>query len=571
MNKRLSSVLFSLFFSIVSFAQTNDSEVFLFDDEINYSYNFFEADKCFLDENFELAENYYQLCLSQKPDNPFVLYRLAAIYLKKNELSLSEEYIDKCLSLSSDNEWYMYLAGTIYSLNNHFDKAKNIFQTLINQKPNEFDFYLSLADVYLDANDLNGVLEIYDMIEKKFGIDEAVSVQKKNIYLRLNKKKKAAAELQKLVAAFPDDLHYKRLLADFYLQTNDIKTSISIYNEILQTNQNDGFSHIGLAGCYQIMKEYDKMYSELFKAFPSRDVPSDVNVNILVMQMQHTNSPEELDKLFQLCEILVKNYPNDPDVNTIYANFQMSLGNIDIARTALQNVIEKRKDKYQIWEQILLIDNQMVDWLSMFKHSNEAIEYFPNMPFLYLLNGISAFQLSKIEKAKTSLEFGYKIISKDDPLQPDFLSFLGEVNYKLSDKKAAYSYFDKLLEMEPDNVMVLNNYSYYLSLDKENLEKAEQMSFKTIRKEPENSTYLDTYAWILFKMENYTDALKYIEKAVNYDRTRSAVIIEHYGDILYFNNDIDQAIEQWIRASKIGVGQDNTKLNEKIANHKYIE
>jgi len=561
--------IFSLFSFFVSFAQVNDSEVVLFDDEINYSYNFFEADKCFLDENYDLSENYYLLCLSQKPDNPFILYRLAAINLKKKELEVSENYIDKCIGISPENEWYLYLAGNIYAINKHYSKAETVFNKLISIKPKEIDFYLSLADLYIDSNELKKALNVYNRIEDKFGIDESISIQKKNIYLKLGNKKKAAAEINKLVTYFPNDTNYKRILADFYMQTGDIKTSISMYIQLISENKNDGFSHLGLAGCYQMLNLDDKMFEELFYAFQSKEVPSNIKVNILVMQTSHSNSPEDIDKLYQLSEILIKNYPSDPDVNAIYANFQLSKGNLDIARLALENVIKTRKDKYQIWEQILLIDNQLLDWLSMFKHSNEAIEYFPNMPFLYLLNGISAFQLSKIEKAKSSLEFGYKLISKDDPLQSDFLTFLGETNYKLENKQVAYDYFDKLLEIDPENIMVLNNYSYYLSIDKSNLNKAEQMSYKTLKLDPNNSTYLDTYAWILFQMENYSSALEYIKRAVELDITHSAVIIEHYGDILYFNNEKEGALEQWQRAKKIG--QQNDKLNEKIETNKYIE
>ena len=562
--------ILSIFFFLFSSAQVNDSDVLIFDDEINYSYNFFEADKCFLDENYDLSENYYQLCLSQKPDNPFILYRLASIYLKRNELDLSENYIDRCLAFSSDNEWYLFLAGHIYGYNKHFTKAGIVFNKLISLKPTEIDFYLALADVYINENNYKKAINVYDLIEQKFGIDESISVQKKNIYLQIGNKKKAAAELNKLISAYPSEIAYKRLLADFYMQNDDVKTSISILNQIINENHNDGFAHMGLALCYSYLKDKQRVYDELYIGFQSKEVNPQAKVNILVAQMQVSNSPDDLEKMFKLCEVLLKTHPDDPDVNSIYANFQMGLGNIDIARLALNKVIETRKDKYQVWEQLLLIDNQLLDWVSMFKHSSEAIQYFPNMPFLYLLNGISSLQLSKIDNAKKSLEFGYQLISKDDPLQADYLTFLGEVSYRLDNKQDAYFYYDKLLEIEPDNLMVLNNYSYYLSLDKENLSKAEQMSFKTIKVEPNNPTYLDTYAWILFKMQNYKSALDYIKRAVDLDVTRSAVIIEHYGDILYFNNEFESALEQWKRAQMIGQ-EENDKLNEKIATHKYVE
>ena len=553
-----------------AYCQEPEPDVAVFDDDINYTYNFFEADKNFIDENYDLAESYYQLCLNARPDNPFLFFRLASIALQRRDLNLAESYIDKCIELDPTNEWYLFMAGNIYMYATKYDKAEKIFSQLIDKKPKELNFYACLADVYIQKDNLKKALSVYDLIEKKFGIDENVTIQKKNIYLKLNKKKNAEAELIKLINAYPDEIQFKRVLADFYVQIGDIEKSIAIYKTMLQDDPSDGFSHLGLAVCYHYLKDLDKFFAELKAGFASNVVECGMKVGILVdMTRDQKLLKEHFDQIFNLAELLIKYYPDDPDANTIYADFQMNKGDIYIARLALQKVIETRKDKYGIWEQLLLIDNQLVDWNSMYKHSSEALEYFPNIPVFYFFNGISSFQLSRYEQAKKSLDFGYKILPKNDMLESDYLTFLGEVYYKLDDKATAYSYFDKLLTVDPDNLMVMNNYSYYLSLDRLDLPKAKSMSFKTIQMEPENATYLDTYAWILFEMHQYTEALKYIQKAVDYDATRSGVIIEHYGDILYFNDDTEGAIEQWKRVKTIGNGSD--KLDEKIAAGKYIE
>lgn len=560
----------AFFLCAISYCQEDNELENVFGDDMTYTYNLFEADKYFSEENYELAESYYLLCLNFQPENPFLLYRLASISLQRKDLNSAEVYIDKCLNYNNKNEWYLYLAGNIYRLCGHFKKAENIFFQLISLKPDEFDFYACLADVYISAGDLKKALLTYDSIEKKFGLDETIILQKKNIYLKLKKPKKAENELIKLVNAYPDEIQFKRILADFYMQIGNIEKSLSVHDSILKDNPNDGYSHLGLAACYQILKDEDKFYSELTSGFSSLNVPCEVKVGILIDLTRDSNiDVKKFERIMKLSEVLVQYYPDDPDVNTIYADFQMNKGDLYIARLALQKVVETRKDKYAIWEQLLFIDNKMADWNSMLNHSAEAIEYFPNIPVLYFFNGISNFQLSRYEQAKKSLEFGYSILPKNDQLLPDFLTFIGEVYYKLDDKEKAYSYFDKLLDADPENLMVMNNYSYYLSLDKANLQKAQTMSLKTIQREPENATYLDTYAWILFELKQYSEALKYIKKAVDYDSTRSGVIIEHYGDILYFNDDTDGAIEQWKRVKTIGNGSD--KLDEKIVSGKYIE
>ncbi len=563
-------ILYSTLVCYVALSQEKvDSVYFLNDADVSYTFNLFEADRYFLQNNFDLAENYYQFCLSMKPNNAFVLYRLASIYLNNNDLARAEEYIDRCIQLDNSNEWYLYLAGNIFNIAKKYPKAESVFNSLIEKNPNEFDFYICLADVYIQENQLKKAIKVYDFVEQKFGIDETLLIQKKYIYLKLNNKKKAESELLKLVESFPEELQFKRVLADFYLQIGNINKAISIFNEMVK-NHSDGYSHLGLASCYQHLGDIDNFYNELEAGFSSSSVQCDVKVGILIDLLGNLKSNNrDFDRVFNLSEILLKNYPDNPDVNTIYADFQMNKGNIDIARLALENVIQSRKDKYTIWEQLLLIDNQLNDWISLFKHSNEAIEYFPNIPVFYFLNGFSAFQLSKYDQAKKSLEFGYNILPKNDKLQTDFLTFLGEANYNLGNKEKAYDYFDKIIEIDPNNIMVLNNYSYYLSLDKKNLERAKNMSYSTIMMEPENPTYLDTYAWILFEMKNYSESLKYIKKAVDLDKTRSDVLIEHYGDILYFNGDIDGALEQWKRVKTLGKGGD--KIDEKIESKKYVE
>lgn len=565
---KISLATFALLIVFNANSQVIDSS--FVDDNAKYIYNLFEADRTFINDDFSKSEQHYLQCLDIKPDNPFILYRLASISFQRKDFNQAELYIDKCLAFNDSNEWYLYLAGNIYTYSNHYDKAIAIFNKLISIYPNEFDFYACLSDIYVKNKKYKKAIQIYDSIEDKFGIDESVILMKKDIYLLLKDKKKAESELLKLVKTYPNEYVYRRLVAGFYSETGQIQKSIDAYNSVLNDVPNDGYSHIGLASCYQLLKENEKFFSELKIGFVSKDVTCAFKVDIIYNMLRNQELLKfSFEKIVELSELLVKNYPDDPDVNTLYADLMIYNGNIEVARLALNKVVETRKDKYQIWNQLLLIEHQLGDWLSLYKHSTEALQYFTNLPSLYLFNGISSFQLSKYEQAFESLSTGYEILLDNDPMQSDFLNLLGEVCYRLDNKETAYHYFELLLEKEPDNLMILNNYSYYLSLDKINLEKAKSMSFQTINKEPENPTYLDTYAWILFEMKQYSEALKYIRTAVENDITHSDVIIEHYGDILYFNNDSAGALEQWNRAKLIGNGSD--KLDEKIKSQKYIE
>lgn len=165
---------------------------------------------------------------------------------------------------------------------------------------------------------------------------------------------------------------------------------------------------------------------------------------------------------------------------------------------------------------------------------------------------------------------GLNIIPKENlPLKSDFYGQIGDIYYQMGQLDQAYKAYDEALKYNDKNVVVLNNYSYFLSLEKKDLKKAERMSAQCIKLEPDNATYLDTYAWIFFVQGNYTLAKIYIESALEKDKTKSAELVDHYGDILFMNGDKEKAVEQWKKAKEMG--KDSEILNRKIAEQQYIE
>ena len=146
---------------------------------------------------------------------------------------------------------------------------------------------------------------------------------------------------------------------------------------------------------------------------------------------------------------------------------------------------------------------------------------------------------------------------------------IGDLLFEKGRKAEAFAAYDSCLQWKDDNLGCLNNYAYYLCLSGDNLDKAAVMSLKTVVAEPKNSTYLDTYAWILFMQERYAEAKIYIDQAVMNDTDSSAVIIEHAGDIYFKAGDTDGALRLWRRAA--AKDPDNALLKRKIRLKKYVE
>ena len=134
--------------------------------------------------------------------------------------------------------------------------------------------------------------------------------------------------------------------------------------------------------------------------------------------------------------------------------------------------------------------------------------------------------------------------------------------------KEAYAAYDSALVYNPSNIGALNNYAYYLSVEQRDLDKAEEMSYKTVKAEPNNSTYLDTYAWILFEKGNYAEARIYIDNAMKSDGGKSDVIVEHCGDIYFMTGDVEGALGYWKKA--LEMGSESKTLKQKIEKKKFI-
>jgi tetratricopeptide (TPR) repeat protein len=142
---------------------------------------------------------------------------------------------------------------------------------------------------------------------------------------------------------------------------------------------------------------------------------------------------------------------------------------------------------------------------------------------------------------------------------------LGDIYNSLKDYKKSDESYDAALAFNPNNYLILNNYSYYLALRNEFLEKAERMAALVVKNNPTNNSYLDTYAWVLFTRAKYKDAKKVMEKVIESNPTNST-FFEHYGDILFKLGNVEEAVKQWEKAKSF----DNTNelIDKKIANRR---
>ena len=230
---------------------------------------------------------------------------------------------------------------------------------------------------------------------------------------------------------------------------------------------------------------------------------------------------------------------------------------------------EKDKSKSQVWGQVLFIQAEQNDFEGMLKVSADALEYFPADPLFYYFNGASNKWFKNYDDAINSFETGIEFVVENKNLLLEFYSSLADVYHTKKEHEISDEYYEKVLEIDSNNVLVLNNYSYYLSEREENLEKAKKMSFKCNELDPNNGTYQDTYAWILYKLKEYELAKQWLLKALSNGSDKNPVVVEHYGDILYDLGSPKEALDQWKKAKELGGS--GVRLNQKIESEKLHE
>jgi tetratricopeptide (TPR) repeat protein len=277
----------------------------------------------------------------------------------------------------------------------------------------------------------------------------------------------------------------------------------------------------------------------------------------------------ETESLFKL---LVDRYPMEEQVHGYYAVFLQYQKRNAEALSELETMININPKNDQTWIRIIQIYIGDKNYKQILTVTDRAIENLPKLPVWYFYRGIAQFQLEDYHGSLKSLQKGLPLINNDQAdLKSDFYAQIADIYFKFEKKDSAFVNYESSLAANPKNIMVMNNYAYYLSLDKTDLKKAERMSSKTVELEPKNSTYLDTYAWILYQEGNYTLAKFYIESAIdNLPKDEdSGIILEHYGDILWMNSkdtgkDDAKALDIWQKS--YNSGNKTEELKQKITN-----
>ncbi|MCQ2068116.1 MAG: hypothetical protein MJY68_03320 [Bacteroidaceae bacterium] len=348
---------------------------------------------------------------------------------------------------------------------------------------------------------------------------------------------KAHDLLMRAVRMEPENYWYRRLLAMSYLRQNNQVQAIEQYEEIAKRFPGRTDVLITLASLYDDAGDYEKELRALERYGRLEDVADELKFQRFVCYLQMG----ELDSAY---------YESDNPAEVI-----------ELLMTTTRDMIEKAETNLDKMRCRSLLDVVMSFCDVVSAHEPELVE-------AYTQKSIAYFWMEQNDETMKILAKGLKQV-KTDKDRALLYNLRGDYYHTLGDRQKMYADYDSTLIYDPDNISVLNNYAYYLSVENRELERALKMSARTLEAEPLNATYLDTYAWILFKMKRYKEALGYMEKALRYLETDNPEIYEHYGDVLYMCGEKEKALENWHKAVRFN--SSSATLDQKIRQERYIE
>lgn len=535
-------------------------------EELKFSSYFIDGCAARMKGNLDEARKLFLECDRMNPASAPVKYELAIIFklLGANEQALM--YAKVCAQAEPDNEWYQLVLIECYNLLRQYDKSIRLREELVKRFPSKSDFKEDLAIEYAVVGQYDKAYKIYSDLEKIYGTSEQLSVQKSNLLKKQGKYKEAEIELMRLLESNKQEPRYYSYLADFYIEQNDLPKAKVMYDKIIEIDPGNPTVNLALHDYYSTQGKLDMAMECLRKAFlnPDLDAPTKAGIATSFFRRMK-DSPYFRDHAKELAGIFVQVHPQSAEANSLYADHLSLEGDHKGAAVYYSKACLKEKGNYGVWDKLMLTYNKLQWQDSLEKASAAAMELFPNSPKAYLMNGSANLRLKNYKKAVRSFKDGLEFVIDDNLLMLEFYSGLGDAAHYAGEFEMSDKAFEDALKVNADNTRILNQYAYFLSIRKTNIEKAEKLSRKANELYPDNPAYMDTYGWILYQQKKYADAEMWLGKAFKYN-TRSPNIAEHYGDVLYRIGKVDEAVQHWERAK--ANGGDQERLNKKIRDKK---
>ncbi len=502
--------------------------------------------------NSDAAFDLLRHCVEIDSTKSEAYYYLSQYYgaLKQKDKAIA--CIEKAAALEPLNSTYQETLANAYINLHQYDKAAAVLESLYDKHRDRDDVLGVLIQLYEEQHEYESAIKTLTLLETVEGKSERLSYAKSNFYTQLGDKKAAIAEMKHLADQYPNDQNYRGLYANALFVNGQKKKALEIYDDILRIEPDNRNALMALLAYEKDEGDPDKADALTEKVLLSKNITS--QDRILLMRQEIGQSEQEggdSTRVLYLFRKMLDQPQMDADIAILCATY-MNLKQMpnDTISGVLEQVLKVAPDNAAARLQLVSYAWQANDMNRIISLCQDARQYNPDEMAFYYYQGIAYYREGQLDQALNAFHNGIGVITQqsDPDIVSDFYAVMGDILHQKGNDKEAFAAYDSCLVWKDDNYGCLNNYAYYLSEKGIQLDKAEQMSYRVIKAEPKNATYLDTYAWILFKQGRYTEAKIYIDQTLQCDSDTSAVLLEHAGDIYYFAGEKERAVDFWQQA-----------------------
>jgi len=527
-------------------------------DTAAFNYIFVEAVKQKLLGNGGDALKLLENSLIVNPRSDAAYFQMAQILIASGNLEKGKQKALSAYNLDPDNFWYLVmLAGTYYELKNT-DSASIFYEKAVKKFPDRDDIKVTLANIYSEKSEFLKALDLFKILDNKYGINRVSSSGSVKNLMWAGKWTEAKEITEKLITLYPEEILFKGLLAEIYRGMGDFTRAEGVYKQLI--DQNPGNAQVQLALCDFMIEEkkFDDLVILLNTVAINDKVSRTDKISLFAQLIENEELIKENGETFLFSVMVLESaYPADEIIVLLKPELFLKTGRNKEAATRLEEIIRMQPQNYFAWEKLLLAYLQDKDYINLESRSRECATKFNRSYLAKLLYATAAIENGNYEIALEELRKADILAGSDEEMLLQSLSLRADVYYRMKNFEKAFETFEQALAKKKDDLILLNNYAYYLAEKDLNLKEAEKMAERVTTLEPGNNTFLDTYAWVLYKRGKYRNAEKVMNQIFKSTDKDDAEYYEHYGFILKKLRKCDEAIAAWTRA----VEADKTKIH----------
>lgn len=506
------------------------------------------------DRDLEASEALLAAVLANDETNDAAWYYLSMIAVEKKEMADAEEFLRKACELDPDNYWYRYRLARLYAVTQRQELTISMYEELFEDFPKKSDLYFDMVELYAAQGEYEKALDTLKEIETVFGMTEGIAMYRFNLLRTLERHEEAYESLEEYNRQYSSP-YVLSTLADYQMSMYNDSTALAYYDEALDIAPDYSPALLGKAETLRMTRKYDRYFDVLEKYVRTSDSPSSAKSDYLMAIVQRTDPKfvrSFMPQLDSVMAVALEVHPADSSILQTAGIYYYSTDRKDKARDHFRLNAETYPESLSASANLVEFLMFAEEWEALSEEGRKAYDRFPEETGFLEMASVGDYNLKEYGNVLDICEKVLEVAPDDSSRTLRAWSTMGDIYHQLGEDKKAYKAYDKALKINPDYVYVLNNYAYYLSLEDRDLEKALKMSSITVEKEPKNVTFIDTYAWVLYKMGRYKDAKNWMEKVFSYDKNAQGINYEHYGDILYKLGDTKKAVQNWKKAKKIG-------------------